>query len=364
MSAPFLRVELLQARLGDCIWLEYGHGDDVNRILIDGGPVSTFESIQKRLAKAPAGDRAFELIVLTHVDADHIEGLVRLFAENPLPFTVDQVWFNGWRQMNQAHGLLGPLQGEFLSALLADRAAGAWSASSPPWLVPNQGKLPTYTLDSGMKLTLLSPNPAKLDKMARKWKPAIQKQGFAPGDLSAAWKALAKRKKFLPKKGLLGTTPNLDALLKKQFLSDSAVPNGSSIALLAEYEGKSVLLLADAHPDVVAGSVKRLCLERGTDRLAVDAVKVAHHGSKHNTSEALLKLLHSSRYLVSTNGDQFRHPDKECIARVLRVGKPSHLYFNYETKYTKLWLTQASQKHFQYTAVARRAKDLTLKVEL
>jgi|SRR5580692_8275625 beta-lactamase superfamily II metal-dependent hydrolase len=363
MAAPFFSVELLPARHGDCIWIEYGR-DDVYRILIDGGPVDTFERIQKRLAKTPVGDQAFELILLSHVDADHIEGLVRLLAEDPQPFVVDKVWFNGWRQMKRAHGLLGALQGEFLSALLAERTPRAWQADSPPLLVPSQGKLPTHTLDGGMKLTLLSPNPAKLDKMAKAWKRAIQKEGFSPGDLKAAWKALAKRKRFLPQKGLLGTTPNLDALVKKQFLRDDATPNGSSIALLAEYDGKSILLLADAHPDLVASSIQRLCQERGMDRLRVDAVKVAHHGSKHNTSVALLKLLDSPRYLVSTNGDQFRHPDKECIARVLKFGKPGQLYFNYESKYTKPWLTRAAQKKYVYEAVVRAAKDQTLRVDL
>jgi hypothetical protein len=363
VAAPFLSVELLPARNGDCIWIEYGR-DDVHRILIDGGPVDTFEPIQTRLSKTPAGDQAFELIVLSHVDADHIEGLIRLFAETPLPFSVDEVWFNGWRQMNQAHGLLGALQGEFLSALLAERVARAWNSDSPPWLVPRKGTLPIHRLDGGMKLTLLSPDPPKLDKMAKAWKRAIQKQGFPPGDLKAAWKALAKRKKFLPTKGLLGTAPNLDGLLKKQFLRDDAAPNGSSIALLAEYEGKSILLLADAHPDLVAVSIKRLCQERGTHRLAVDAVKVAHHGSQHNTSVPLLRLIESSRYLVSTNGDQFHHPDKECIARVLKFGKPTRLYFNYESKYTKQWLTKATQRKYGYEAVVRFAKDLKLKVDL
>lgn len=363
MATPFFRVELLPARHGDCIWIEYGR-DDICRILIDGGPVDTFDRIQNRLANTPAGDQAFELIMLSHVDADHVEGLVRLFAEHPLPLTVDEVWFNGWRQMNQAHGLLGPLQGEFLSALLADRVPGAWKSDAPPWIVPNQGALPTHTLAGGMKLTLLSPSPEKLDKMAKAWKSAIRKQGFSPGDLKAAWNALANRKKFLPKKGLLGITPDLDVLLKKQFLRDDAAPNGSSIAILAEYEGKSILLLADAHPDVVASSVQRLCEERGTKCLAVDAVKVSHHGSKHNTSPALLKLIQSPRYLVSTNGDQFCHPDKECIARVLMFGKPSYLYFNYESKYTKPWLSAATQTKYRYKAVVREPQELTLKLDL
>src|SRR5215472_7444215 len=103
MAEPFLRIELLPARMGDCLWIEYGRGDDIYRILLDGGPVSTFEYIQKRIEEMPEGDQAFELIVLSHVDADHVEGLVRLFAENPLPFVVKKVWFNGWRQMKKSH---------------------------------------------------------------------------------------------------------------------------------------------------------------------------------------------------------------------------------------------------------------------
>jgi beta-lactamase superfamily II metal-dependent hydrolase len=71
--------------------------------------------------------------------------------------------------------------------------------------------------------------------------------------------------------------PNLDTLLKKQFVKDQTVPNGSSIAFLAEFGGKSALFLADAHPDVVAASVKRLCKERHITRLEVGAVKVSHH---------------------------------------------------------------------------------------
>lgn len=364
MPNSFFRINMLPARYGDSLWVEYGTGGDVSRLMIDGGPVDTFEHIDENLSAVPMGERSFELIVLTHVDADHVEGLVRLFAESPLPFAVDQVWFNGWRQMEKAHGLLGPMQGEFLSALLVRRVPRAWNQDAPPWVVPNQGKLPTYDLSGGMRLTLLSPSPETLDRMAKAWKPAVEKTGISPGDLDAAWKALAKQKNFLPKKGLLGATPSLDTLLKKQFLKDQAIPNGSSIAFLAEYAGKSALFLADAHPDLIAASIGRLCRERGVKSLEVSAVKVAHHGSKHNTSASLLKLISSPSYLISTNGDKFQHPDKECIARILKFGHPKQMCFNYQSRFTKPWLTKASEDKYNYEAVGRGDKDISLTVEL
>jgi hypothetical protein len=364
MPSPFFRINLLPARHGDCLWVEYGAGDKVNRILIDGGPVSTFEFIRQRVDDIPPGDKVLELVVLSHVDADHVEGLVRLFAEKPLPFKVRQVWFNGWRQMKKAHGLLGAMQGEFLSALLVRRAPRAWDPDGAPWVVRGQGKLPSYKLPGGMQLTLLSPDTKSLNKMAKAWEKAVKKAGIDPGDLEAAWKVLVKRKQFVPKEGLLGTTPSIDELLKVQFMEDDSPPNGSSIAFLAEYGGKSVLFLADAHPDVIYASLQRLCAERGVRQIAVDAVKVAHHGSKNNTSAEMLGLIRSPAYLISTNGDHFDHPDPECVALILKHGKPSRLYFNYSSEFTKPWLSTSSQTQYGYKAIVRKSSEPSLGVEL
>lgn len=359
MGKKFMVVEMLPARHGDCLWIEYGEGSKSSRILIDGGPVDTFPRLEQRIQQVPLGQRAFELLVLTHVDADHVEGLVRFFADKPPQMTVRQVWFNGWRQMKKAHGLLGAVQGEFLSALLVKRAMRAWSPDVPPWVVPGAGELPVVPLGGGLKLTLLSPDARKLDSMAKAWEKAVVKGGFSPGDLEAAWDKLGKQKKLIPKQGLLGVTPSLDNLVRAQFIEDQAKPNGSSIAVLAEFGGKSALLLGDAHPAVVAASIRRLCAERGVERLKVDAVKVAHHGSKNNTSVGLVKLIDSPRWLISTNGDRFEHPDKECIARILRYGKPRELWFNYRSKFTKPWLAEATQETYGYRAVVRDDAELS-----
>lgn len=364
MATPCLNIEMLPARHGDCLWLEYGHEDKPKRVLIDGGPADTFSRLEQRIAEVPRGQRVFELVMLTHVDADHVEGLVRFFADTPPLMSVRKVWFNGWRQMKKAHGLLGAAQGEFLSALLVRRAPYAWKANTAPWAVPGQGKLPVSTLEGGLRLTLLSPDAKKLDAMAKAWEKVVAKAGFLPGNLDAAWDKLSTQKKLLPKKGLLGAAPALDKLLATQFVQDQAKPNGSSIAVLAEYGDRRALLLGDAHPSVVTASLRRLCEERGLERIKVDAVKVSHHGSKGNTSIALLKLVDSPRWLISTNGDQFKHPDKECIARIIRYGKPKELWFNYRSAFTKPWLTQAAQKKHGYQAKVRPDAALSCVVRL
>jgi hypothetical protein len=98
--------------------------------------------------------------------------------------------------------------------------------------------------------------------------------------------------------------------------------------------------------------------------LSIDAVKVAHHGSKHNTSETLLKLIKSHTYLISTNGDQFEHPDKECIARIIRFGEPTNIYFNYCSAYTVPWVSEEAQNKNHYRAIVRSPDAVSLNVSL
>jgi hypothetical protein len=355
MVDKFMRVEMLPALHGDGLVIEYGDVTRTRRMLIDGGPIGAFEALQKRFDAWPEGDRRFELMVLSHVDTDHIEGLVRLFANpKPWPFVVKDVWFNGWRHLEKAHGLLGGKQGEFFSALLARRLAeGVWNGAfkGEAVVVPDEGELPECVLSGGMKLTLLSPSLTKLDRMRDAWRKDLG-GAIEPGDLDAAWAMLAKQKRYLPGQGLLGGSPEIDALLVRQSQPDTAAANGSSIAFLAEFGAKSCLFLADAHPDVICQSLRRLLGARKLKRLNVDAVKVAHHGSKGNTSEELLTLIDSPRFLFSTNGAIFGHPDREAVARVIKrsVHRKPDLYFNYKTAFNEEWGADSLQRSLNYSS--------------
>src|SRR4030042_6362446 len=118
------RIEVLPAFHGDCILSQYGNPDAPRRILIDGGPIGAYKGLCAPPDDLPPGKRRFELLVVTHVDGDHIEGAVRLLAERTQEFHFDDVWFNGWKHLDDRKGILGPVQGEFLSALI-ERTVGA-----------------------------------------------------------------------------------------------------------------------------------------------------------------------------------------------------------------------------------------------
>ena len=82
---------MMQAAYGDSLLLEYGQAENPRRILIDGGPWYRYESLRQRLLKIPEGQRSFELLVITHVDADHIDGIIRLLQDSALGLTFKDV---------------------------------------------------------------------------------------------------------------------------------------------------------------------------------------------------------------------------------------------------------------------------------
>jgi glyoxylase-like metal-dependent hydrolase (beta-lactamase superfamily II) len=75
-----LRVVLLPANHGGCIWLEYGDSGAPQRVMIDGGPPYAWPKIKARL---PADGCRFELLVVTHIDADHIGGVLEMLTQLP-----------------------------------------------------------------------------------------------------------------------------------------------------------------------------------------------------------------------------------------------------------------------------------------
>ncbi len=71
---------------------------------------------------------------------------------------------------------------------------------------------------------------------------------------------------------------------------------------------------------VIATAVRRYQHDLGTTTFSTDALKVSHHGSKGNTSPELLRLLDAKRYLFSSSGAFFKHPDAETAARAIIQG--------------------------------------------
>lgn len=356
-----LNVEMLPAQQGDALWIEWGDAKRPHRMLLDGGTGPTSDVLRERIAALPEGERRFELLVVSHIDNDHIAGVLPLLADEQLGATFADVWFNGFRHLPETPvQSLGPVEGEKLTMLLAGRD---WNAAfdGGAIVVPDEGALPSCTLEGGLTLTLLSPGLPQLAALRPEWAETVRAHGLDPADpepeplpeLPAGIQALGAE------------VPDVTALAAKPFGADGAKPNGTSIALLAEHEGSSVLLAADAFPAVVLAQVERLLAERnGADRLALDAFKLPHHGSKANIHLPLLQRVACDRFLFSSNGSKTRHPNEEAVARVLATHDKPELLFNYRTRFNEAWGRADVVERYGHTAVFPSDGQTGLLVEL
>jgi beta-lactamase superfamily II metal-dependent hydrolase len=331
-----ISLEMLPAAHGDSLWIEYGSGDKVHRVLIDGGPAPTYEAgLRRRIAELPEDKRTFELMVVTHIDADHIDGALILLQELlPLKIRLNELWFNGWNQLPKAGGArdsYAPLQGEFLGGLITvdPTLKAAWNRhfDNQAVTVPTSGPLPEVLLAGGAKLTLLGPTAAELLRLRARWAAAIR--DFSPGDVNEALRRLHERREYRAP-----STPAVFAV--RRYGDDQTAANGSSISFILEHNGTSILLAGDAHARTLAASLKRLADQRSLTKLRFDAVKLPHHGSMNNVSDTWLELVDCEKWLISTNGAVFNHPDKETAELIARhCPKPPTMLCNYRSASTE-----------------------------
>ena len=316
------RVTMLPAQQGDALWIEYGQEDSPFRMLIDAGTPPTEAVVRRRILDLPEDERHLELMIVTHIDTDHIGGVLKLLTAPPPGFDVGEFWFNDRRHLQQAPGShLGAIDGEILGEQL-DVLGWTWNErfGNGPVMVDDGDDLPVVELEGGMTLTLLSPGPVETDALKTAWLKELDDNELDTESPDYAEElAMKMHRKGVALPSTLGDedTESVEELASHLFTEDDSPANGSSIAVLAEHDGRTCLLTGDAVPSALIRSIRRLLATRHETSLHVDAVKLPHHGSQNNLSAELLDLVVSPRWLFSTNGMQHNHPDGPAVARVL-----------------------------------------------
>lgn len=326
-----LELRILKAEHGDAIVISGELDGKYRNILIDGGPAQVFE-VQNHIPRPlkiflngiKAKGQKIDLLVLTHVDDDHIGGILAGFNKHGyLTELTQEVWFNSGKLIfnhfdkpmdesnfvmlkNNAGSHTSIGQGIKLEDHLTDKAI--WSHP----LIQAGDELERF----GCKFKMLSPSMPKLKNLLTQWETYRKKTNTSAqkNDYQQSFEQL---------------------LAADKFKEDSTPPNGSSLAFIFEYQQKSLLLLGDAHPSVVVASLKALDYSK-TNPLRVDYVKVSHHGSQYNTNEELLSLIDCNNFIISANG---KHglPNKKTLARIVKHCSHANLLFNYPDMIKKIF---------------------------
>jgi beta-lactamase superfamily II metal-dependent hydrolase len=337
---------------GDALTLSWGELGKLFQALIDLGRTGDYKAMRPALKEIGQ----FELFTISHIDADHIAGAMPLVKESSAPFQPRDVWFNAWHHLknaatrqehSEALESLSPTQGEKLSAGIV-RFRWPWNRAFGPNGIVSvdspEGK-GSIDLAGHLKVMLLSPGDKELAALEPVWMKELERANLRPLDPDETRDEPADGLEML-------SSLNVEALAKKPFVEDTAKPNGSSIAFLAEFDGRRVLLGADAHPGVIERRLRKLGYSE-TKRLKVDLFKLCHHGSKANTSPSLLKILDCVNFAISTDGTKHDHPDRETIARILMNDRSRHktLYFNTYQKHATVWDMDGLRDDYNYSCV-------------
>ena len=328
-----MAVEALNARHGDALLLHYGPPGDPRLVVCDGGPSGVYgAALKPRLsaikdARGCVDSMPIEMAIVTHLDDDHIHGILDLFGHlseaaddgQALPWQVGQLW------LNQFDALAGAADDDLMAAAAAavrpdrsipaglvttaDALAVAASVQQARTLTDYARKLTVRTngpplhglvatdnggltvdLGSGFSLMVLAPNRTRIEALRREWVTVLRS-------------ATTKTKQA--------------ALAEVAAYLDRSVFNLSSIVLLARAGGVTMLLTGDARGDDILRALETAGL-LSAGRLHLDLLKIPHHGSARNVDQDFFDAVTADHYLISADG-KYGNPDNDTLQLILNA---------------------------------------------
>lgn len=354
-------IHFVKASSGDCFLLEFL---DKTCILIDCGYKSTYETELKPLLKKLSNEgKRIGLLVITHMDEDHIGGAIAFIEDNgdgnnPNIISIDNIWFNGifdicnncqyvlshlvdhlsdidekkYKDIRLALSKLIGIGSGFISAnqaeafeLLCRSNNYNLNAGAKNGLITNGMKLKIGECN----ISVLSPSKKEVDSFA-KWidRNLIELSGNNYKlEKNSFIEYIEKLAIFQGKdeEGNSGSEvisagiSNIHNWIGTSSLAKMNEANRMSIVMDIEYNGITMLFAADSESEDWISRAKT----------QYNLVKLSHHG----TTQPNLKILECINFdsaLISTNGKK-NHPEDDLLARLI-MKNVKNLYFNYDIR--------------------------------
>ena len=254
-----MKIKFLQAHNGDSILLSFKDiSNNKRNILIDGGMSKTYFGsgkygcLYETVEQIKVKGEKIDLLILTHIDSDHIGGLKKWFEKDKDAFEIiEKVWFNSGRSI--AKYFVEKENEELIETLQIFDT----NQTSVPQAIVFEDYIEKFNVwdkeilkagqtvnQNGVQIKLLSPNNKALKKLLKEYKKP--KHNYQTSGASTDWNTSISD--FIEEEN------NPDYKLEE----DGSVPNGSSIAFILTFESKNYLFLGDAHPSIIIDSLKDL----------------------------------------------------------------------------------------------------------
>ena len=321
-------LEAIRALHGDCLLLHHGTPNNPHAVLIDGGPGDVYrQTLKPRLRELRDGlirrgrlaadaPLPLSLMMVSHIDDDHIGGLLELAEDGTGGLEIDgkswvapkTLWHNSFETLSRAVRV---------DAQLAQLAVSAPEARTSKMLQVlrsvNQGRTlrsqaetlgwrlnrgfrsglvqaPTHgghqaKLDAATKILVVSPRAAEIAALRKEWQKHAPKLERGEVDLST-----------------------LGAYL------DNSTYNLSSIVCLAVQGEHRILLTGDARGDLILAALDAAGATTN-GRLHADVLKLPHHGSIRDVESGFFERITADHYVISASG-RYGNPESETLEMI------------------------------------------------
>jgi hypothetical protein len=377
-----VNLTVFQSDQGDCLLLT---GADGTRVLVDGGMKGAYtRHVAPALGALREAGHRLDLVYVSHIDADHISGVLQMMDDMarwrvhdfqlahgnpghpapaaPRPPEVAAIWHNAFHESRSKNkgaivdmlaATAGILSGSDDPRLRRDAARRRELAQSekqahqlsrrigsrqlgiplnPHW----DGKLAMVrggdaALEvGGLEVFVLAPFEADLKTLRTRWNTWLKKSAEVLAEI---------RRQARRDEDDLGN--EMDALLLPLLWEagvlgrrdDVTPPNLASLMLLVRENGRALLLTGDGHADEVRAGLDRHALRDGGGRIHVDVLKVQHHGAAANMDEDFAAHVTADHYVFCGNG-QDENPELEVVELIAQSrisdgsNRPFKLWFN------------------------------------
>ena len=367
-------LEALEAKHGDSLILHYGNKQPANLIVIDGGPAGVYNNrLRPRLEElkqknSPDRPLPIRMMMVSHLDDDHVNGIQALTDDmvrkqenqEEIPYRIATLWHNSFddfldtdaintlaASLNSA-GASGEVKSLSQALPLSvgqgrkvrDNAEKLGLSVNTPFkglvMLPKKGKK-TVNIGNGLKFTVVGPDGERAEILEEEWDKQIQKLGVAKKS-----EKQAKAAEFV----------------------DESVFNLSSIVVLAEFDGNTMLLTGDGRGDHTIEGLRRSKLLKG-GKIHVNLLKLPHHGSDRNVATEYFRTITADHYVVSADG-RFGNPELATLKMISEARGSEKFTIHLTNKEKRLldFFKAEKKRGKKYDVVFRNDDELSLKVNL
>ncbi|GLS34392.1 Metallo-beta-lactamase superfamily protein [Mesorhizobium albiziae] len=359
-----MKIEIFQSSHGDCMLLESADG---KLMLCDGGMSSSMiEYVAPELAerREQEPDRPVDLVYVSHIDADHIGGVLKLiqdlvdwevwdhhqredddFAEpeSARPPKVSAIWHNafhdqvpenvgriedmlaaaapvmfatqvpagiraGFEMQNVALGVDHAIQmtkliRAGLPGVAVNRLPGSRRAEK---LLMARARQRPIALGS-FEIRIIGPTAKELQQLREGWNNWLRRSEVRVAEIE---RQVRRRVEAFAS----GEGPELREWEGIEDFRGVTIPNVASLVLLVQEGDKRILLTGDAQHDILLEQLGEAGLLQG-GALHLDVLKIQHHGSENNMSPQFAQAVTADHYLFCGDG-QSGNPEPEVVEQI------------------------------------------------